>query len=498
MKLIFFCLFANLGENGIIEGEYGYRTPDGCMHVVRYEATNIKYRVIGTSKRDCDGSGKRPLPRVVQQANQLPSSTLKPFISKLSKISPSKDLVTTTKRSVVSNTQFTTPRTTIETTKRPFVTNKPFVTKRRPLVTSKPFGTTRRSFFTSKRSTTTKRPFVTSKPFGTTKLSLVNSFPPTTKRPLVVESNPAITTKFQSFKTTNKPSSPTTRRPITTRSPVRRTTSSPNKHSNEIAGKQLFDSTGPPPNMKRPKVLSPDDPDPIYSFGFEARDHGHTQAGLPDGTKKGEFFYDSPDGWRRFVTYTASKNGFYPKLRRERIPGWEDSPLNPKNRFRDTKEGGKSGGKGGGTGGTGGTDGKGGKGGAGGENGGTGGDGEIGGGGKQLIPLLEPSNGCPYYFYTNTRINFHWERCLENGTRVGAYGRLADDGYSHRVSYYADNRGYRPRVTKIPLTREQEDTVAGFTQGAFIIPKIDEEKRETERRINEWIAQNQDRIDFPL
>ena len=32
----------------------------------------------------------------------------------------------------------------------------------------------------------------------------------------------------------------------------------------------------------------------------------------------------------------------------------------------------------------------------------------------------------------------------------------------------------------------------------FLIFKIEEEKQETERRIQEWIAQNQNRIDEPL
>ena len=43
--------------------------------------------------------------------------------------------------------------------------------------------------------------------------------------------------------------------------------------------------------------------DPVYSFGFTAPGHGHTQSGHEDGTKKGEYYFDSPDGWRRIVTY---------------------------------------------------------------------------------------------------------------------------------------------------------------------------------------------------
>ncbi|KAL7646560.1 UNVERIFIED_CONTAM: hypothetical protein RMT77_001811 [Armadillidium vulgare] len=386
------------GANGLIEGEYGFRTPDGCMHVVKYEARRSKYKVLGTSKRDCVRTNRNrsfspevSLPQIITRMKEFVPSLPKSFPQVTPRIEPFSTTTTTTTTKLPSTTTATTTTT----------------------------------------STTTKKPI------------------PLSKKPKKIP-------------------------------PIRKS---------GRTGKQIFDTVPPPPNMKRPRILSPDDPDPVYSFGYQAPGHGHSQAGLPDGRKKGEYFFDSPDGWRRFVTYEATKDGFFPKLRRERIPGWETSPLNPKNRFRSEKERrGKEIGGGGPTDGDTTVEGKD-------ENG------ELLEGekeGKQLIPLLKQSNGCPYYFYTNTKINFHWERCIENGTRVGEYGRLADDGFSHRVKYYADETGFHPKIIKTPLTRDQEEAVAGFTQGAFIIPKIEEEKQETEKRIQEWISQNQHRIDNPL
>lgn len=77
----------------------------------------------------------------------------------------------------------------------------------------------------------------------------------------------------------------------------------------------------------------------------------------------------------------------------------------------------------------------------------------------------------------NDRVNFHWERCMENGTKVGQYGRLHEDGFSYRTSYYADNTGYHPKSTKVALTGEQKELVHEFTEGVFILPKVGVERR---------------------
>ena len=61
---------------------------------------------------------------------------------------------------------------------------------------------------------------------------------------------------------------------------------------------------------------------------------------------------------------------------------------------------------------------------------------------------------------------------MENQTKVGQYGRLHEDGFSYRTSYYADNTGYHPTSTKVPLTPEQASIVHDFTEGVFILPKV--------------------------
>ncbi|KAK7072350.1 hypothetical protein SK128_003390 [Halocaridina rubra] len=109
-----------------------------------------------------------------------------------------------------------------------------------------------------------------------------------------------------------------------------------------------------------------------------------------------------------------------------------------------------------------------------------------------------PVGGCPYYFYYNTRINYHWEHCHENNNKTGEYGHLGSDGYLHKTWYYADGTGFHPKLSKTPLTARQAETMAEYTKGAFIIPKPEEEQRRTEQRIQTWISDNRERVDDPL
>lgn len=144
------------------------------------------------------------------------------------------------------------------------------------------------------------------------------------------------------------------------------------------------------------------------------------------------------------ISRRANEKGFFPKMRRIRIPGWTSTTPAPRvSRNRNRPSGGGSGGadpndpsssggrkgpeddvnqaggigggadgdggsgaKGGGSGGSGGSDGKGdGSGGTGGSggSGGSGGDGDLSG--KQLLDGLRNAGvgSCPYYFFYNTK-----------------------------------------------------------------------------------------------
>lgn len=215
-----------------------------------------------------------------------------------------------------------------------------------------------------------------------------------------------------------------------------------------------FPSTTPPPTPKPKK----DEPEPTYSFGYTAPSHGHTEAGLPDGSKKGEYYWDAPDGWRRIVTYVANKKGFFPKIRRVRIPTTTTTTPAPPEPEEEPKVVAK----------------------------------ELG-----IVP--QPQGGCPYFFYYNTRINYHWERCQANNiTKVGEFGHLADDGYEHRTAYYADATGFHPKITKVLQTEKQRNAYADFVSGAYIVPKPDEERRNTEKRILKWMDENREKLANPL
>lgn len=87
---------------------------------------------------------------------------------------------------------------------------------------------------------------------------------------------------------------------------------------------------------------------------------------------------------------------------------------------------------------------------------------------------------------------------MENGTKVGQYGKLHEDGFSYRTSYYADTTGYHPTSTKVALTPEQRNIVHDFTEGVFILPKTDEERRDTEQRILDWLEANRELLADPL
>ena len=57
----------------MIRGEYGFRTPDGCLHVTKYEAReNGAYKVLGSSKRDCGHGEKNYIWRPQSQSEITP------------------------------------------------------------------------------------------------------------------------------------------------------------------------------------------------------------------------------------------------------------------------------------------------------------------------------------------------------------------------------------------------------------------------------------------
>ncbi|XP_064114844.1 uncharacterized protein LOC135221039 [Macrobrachium nipponense] len=337
-------------------GEYGFRTPDGCMHVVKYEADQQGgYRVLGSSKRDCN----------IKAHNRRPFTT-----------------TTTTKRPTTTTTKATTTaRPTTTTTRRPTTTT-----------TTTP-RTTTRTTTTTTTTTTTPKP----------------------RNPLSISPVPQVNNAIE---------------------------------AEEPQGRQL----------SQPGTAEKE-PEPLYSYGYKTDTHGHTESGLPDGSKKGEYYWDSPDGWRIIVTYEANERGFYPRVKRIRLtpttPRPEDGPGNGNPLAKEL-------------------------------------------GPDKAEEIAVPVGGCPYYFYYNTRMNYHWEHCHENSNRTGEFGHLGSDGYSHKTSYYADSTGFHPRVSRTPLTARQAEVVAEYTKGAFIIPKPDEERTDTERRIQEWLRENRDRVDNPL
>ncbi|XP_018008432.1 uncharacterized protein LOC108666126 [Hyalella azteca] len=360
----------------------------------------------------------------------------------------------------------------------------------------------------------------------------VSSLPPARNKafadpaPVIVEDEPGAVAK------SSEPETTTPREPTTERRNVVTHDNAPPRINDvvPIAGKNVPKKTKKEFDFKalsgdsRARVLDQKE-DPVYSFGFTAPGHGHTQSGLADGSKKGEYYFDSLDGWRRIVTYEANENGFFPKMRRVRIPGWTPPVPPPRRTLKGRKKGsgsddpegdlngalpnddGKSGG--------GGTDDAGGsgpldpnakigdkdhtKGGPGSDDKDRVKPGEDSG--KQLLDSLRQGAGvgsCPYYFFYSTKVNFHWERCMENGTKVGEYGRLHEDGFSYRTSYYADTTGYHPRSTKTRLTDTQRSLVHDFVQGAFIVPKVDEERKTTEDRILQWLEANRELLADPL
>nr|XP_045623593.1 uncharacterized protein LOC123773742 [Procambarus clarkii] len=364
------------GSDGKTRGEYGFRTPDGCMHVVSFEADQIDgYRVLGSSKRDC-----------IFEVPRRP--------------------------------KFSTTSTT----------RQPATTTRRP-------------------ATTTKRPTTT-----TWRPSTLSIIADTTHRPsdtLVLPEVPVVVDNAIVGRQLRRPNL-TTKRPVA-QPPL--TTTTTTRRPGPL----------PPFAFSTPSSTSEKKPEPLYSFGFMTATHGHTETGLPDGSKKGEYYWDSPEGWRIIVTYEANERGFYPKVRRVRINPTtttpapnvpRDNPGNPDETDRIAKN----------------------------FNGG----------------LPNPSSGCPYFFYYNTRINYHWEHCHLNNTKVGEFGSLGSDGYSHKNAYYADATGFHPTLSRTPLTPRQLEVMAEYSEGVFIVPKPDEERRETEKRIFAWLAENRDQLQNPL
>ncbi|XP_050689005.1 uncharacterized protein LOC126981609 isoform X2 [Eriocheir sinensis] len=360
------------GSDGITRGEYGYHTPDGCLHVVSYETHPGKgYRVLGSSKKECG----------------------RPVTTKPSAARPQ-----TTAESDITHSK--TSSITIQTT-----------TTRTPVTTR--FTTSRRDIGTTIPATT---------PFTITNTKPRDSFLAPTIPP--VDTN------------------------IVTEAVMK---------TQDSQGKQL---------QPTPTFIESDGDDsstlPAYTFGYTTPTHGHTESGLPDGSKKGEYYWDGPDGWRRIVTYEANERGFFPRMRQVRIPTTTTTTVPPPTTTSTINSPPEA-------------------------------------LAKELLGNLPPqAGGCPYYFYYNTRINYHWERCFENFTKTGEFGQLGPDGYAHKTEYVADITGFHPRLTKTPLTTGQENVVAEYTEGAFIVPKPDEERRETEKRILAWLADNRNRIEEPL
>ncbi|KAG7165455.1 putative Insect cuticle protein-like 1 [Homarus americanus] len=398
------------GADGMTRGEYGFRTPDGCMHIVSYEADQVGgYRVLGSSKRDC-----------------VYAVTRRPIITTRRPITTTRRPITTTRRPI------TTTRRPIKTTRRPITTTRrPITTTRRAITTTRrPITTTRRPITTTRRPFTTRRPPTTRRPLTTPFISFIPVTSPRPRDPLLVPEVPLVVDNT-----------------IVVDNSQGRQLSSPN----QTTQRPTVTTTTAKPEKK---------PEPLYSFGFTTPTHGHTETGLPDGSKKGEYYWDAPDGWRRIVTYEANERGFFPKMRRVRIP--TTTPVPPST---TTEEGPIDNPK----------------------------------LGKDLdddIPT--PRGGCPYYFYYNTRINYHWEHCYMNNTKVGEFGNLGSDGYAHKNAYYADATGFHPTLSRTPLNEDQKNVVADYTEGVFIVPKPDEERRETEKRILAWLAENRERIQNPL
>nr|XP_053642508.1 uncharacterized protein DDB_G0290587-like [Cherax quadricarinatus] len=377
------------GSDGKTRGKYGFRTPDGCMHVVSFEADQAGgYRVLGTTKEDC----------------------------------------------------------TFDTSRHPVFNG---TTARRPLsvprlpVTS----TTQPQTFNTRPDTTTTRVSATPTTTTTTTFrsaAVVTS--PTVKDPLSVPGIPVVDntiTEDSQGRQLRPPTRPSpgivfTTEPIPTIIPA-------------------ITTTTPKPEKK---------PEPLYSFGFTTPTHGHTETGLPDGSKKGEYFWDTPEGWRYIVTYEANARGFYPKIRRLRTPTATTTTTTTTEAPTDSQGRSNPNGRG------------------------------------KVLELGPPSNaassGCPYFFYYNTRINYHWEHCYLNNTKVGEFGSLGSDGYAVKNAYYADLTGFHPTLTRTPLTPLQQKTMAEYSAGVFIVPKPDEERRETEKRILAWLEENRDQLQNPL